>query len=169
MSVTIDSMEDLFKKKILVAEDDDSLRSILVSQLKLEEFIVVEASNGEEGLKLSLQEKPDLILLDIIMTKMNGMVMLKKMKEDSRIKNIPVIILSNLNDVPQIIQTLEFGTDIDKDKYNTLFSADTASDYTKKYLKARFNDDGYDFIIKSNISLEDLIRRINNLIEVHQV
>ncbi len=157
-------MQKLFNKKILVVEDEDSLRDILINQFESERFIVFGARNGEEGLKMSFKEKPDLILLDIIMPEMNGMVMLKKIKEDARTENIPVIILSNLGDLQQIIQTLEFGIDIDQEKYNTLLSTDVASTYAKNYLQNRFNDAGYDFIIKSNIALEDLTQRVKKLI-----
>ena len=85
------------KKIILITEDEKSIRSALHSKLITEGFDVLEAKNGEEGLEISLNEHPDLILLDLMMPKMDGMSMLKKLREDIWGKNVPVIILTNLS------------------------------------------------------------------------
>jgi DNA-binding response OmpR family regulator len=83
-------------KKILIIEDEKSLREAIHDKLKKEDFIILEAKNGEEGLAVSLKEHPDLILLDLVMPKMDGMSMLKKLREDVWGKTVPVIILTNL-------------------------------------------------------------------------
>ncbi|MFA6354847.1 MAG: response regulator [Candidatus Paceibacterota bacterium] len=85
------------RKIILVTEDDKSLRGALDDKLISEGFTILEAKDGEEGLAISLVEHPDLILLDIAMPKMDGMSMLKKLREDSWGKTVPVIILTNLS------------------------------------------------------------------------
>lgn len=157
-------MKKIGNKTILIVEDEESLRSILMDKFRFEKFKVHGAKNGEEGLEKVMKIIPDIILLDIVMPKMNGMIMLRKMKDIVAVKDIPVIVLSNLSDVPQIIKTLEFGTELDEEEYNESFTAETASDYAKKYLKARFNDTGYDFVIKSNIKLEELTKRVNLLL-----
>ena len=65
-------------KKILIVEDDNALAGILYDKFSQEAFGILEAKNGEEGLELALAKHPDLILLDIMMPKMDGMTMLKK-------------------------------------------------------------------------------------------
>lgn len=84
-------------KKILIVEDESSLRNALRDKLTREDFIILEAKNGEEGLEIALREHPDLILLDIIMPVMDGMTMFKKLREENEWgKFVPVIILTNL-------------------------------------------------------------------------
>ena len=95
------------KKKIIIIEDESSLRNILVEKLNLEGFDVLEARNGEEGLDLTLSQKPDLILLDIIMPKMDGITMLKKLRGDSWGKKVPVIILTNLSSGTENLELVE--------------------------------------------------------------
>lgn len=82
-------------KKILIVEDEAPLRNLLRNKLGSEGFSVLEAKDGEEGLEIALREHPDLILLDIIMPKMDGMVVLRKLREDVWGKNASIIILTN--------------------------------------------------------------------------
>jgi two-component system response regulator MprA len=88
-------------KKILVieeVEDEASLRNALRDKFTLEGFSVLEAKNGEEGLDVALREHPNIILLDIIMPKMDGLTMMKKLREaDEWGKKVPIIILTNLS------------------------------------------------------------------------
>jgi len=82
--------------KILIIEDEIALRSALSVKLKKEGFEVLEAQNGQEGLDLAVTQKPDLVLLDIIMPGMNGLDVLKDMKSNAGLVNVPVIVLTNL-------------------------------------------------------------------------
>ena len=95
------------KKTILVVEDEISLLNALCDKLTRENFAVLEAKNGEEGLEVALREHPDLILLDIIMPVMDGITMLKKLREDAWGKNAKVIILTNLSDNEKMAEALE--------------------------------------------------------------
>ena len=84
--------------KILIVEDDEYVRGALIERLKSERFDLVTAGDGEEGLRMALAERPDLILLDIIMPKMDGMTMMKKLRESGDWgKTVPIILLTNLN------------------------------------------------------------------------
>lgn len=83
--------------KILIIEDEASIRSMYAYKLKLEGFQVYEAENGQEGLKIAEQERPDLILLDLKMPVMSGDKMLKKLREADWGASIRVIILTNIN------------------------------------------------------------------------
>jgi len=88
-------------KKILIVEvidDERSLCDVLHDKLTREGFSVLEAKNGEEGLKIALSMRPDLILLDILMPKMDGVTMMRKLRQENEWgKKVPVIILTNLN------------------------------------------------------------------------
>ena len=86
-------------KKILIVEDDKRYRRVLVEGFKADGFEVLEAQNGKKGLARALKERPDLILLDMMMPKMNGPEMLEKVREDEWGKTVPVIALTSLEDV----------------------------------------------------------------------
>ena len=83
-------------KKILVIEDDAFLGKIIKRKLLKENYAVVEALDGEEGLNVAKEEKPDIILLDLVLPEMDGFEVLAKLKADPQMSKIPVLILSNL-------------------------------------------------------------------------
>lgn len=85
------------KKTILIIEDELPMLKALSDKFTMEGFDILEAKNGEEGLKSALEKKPDLIILDIFMPVMDGRVMFEKLREDAWGKTVPVIILTNLN------------------------------------------------------------------------
>ncbi|MBI5798672.1 MAG: response regulator, partial [Candidatus Yonathbacteria bacterium] len=95
------------KKIILVVEDEEPMQLVLRDVLKVEGYTVLEAKNGIEGLDHALKKHPDLILLDILMPKMDGLEMLKKLREDAWGKNAPVIVLTNLSDNEDIAKAVE--------------------------------------------------------------
>ena len=78
-------------------EDEQDLREALIDKLGREGFLPRGAKDGEEGLELALKEHPDLILLDMVMTKMDGMTVIKKLRQDEWGKSVPVILLTNLS------------------------------------------------------------------------
>jgi DNA-binding response OmpR family regulator len=82
-------------KKVLIVEDDASLLKALESGLSGNDFEVLTASNGEEGLRSAEEQRPNLILLDLIMPKMDGITMLKKLRSTDWGKDMSVIILTN--------------------------------------------------------------------------
>lgn len=100
------TMTDI-KKIILVVEDEDPLRMVLKDVLTVEGYGILEAKNGIEGLDMALREHPDLILLDILMPKMDGLEMLKKLREDEWGRKAPVIVLTNLSDNEDIARAVE--------------------------------------------------------------
>lgn len=95
------------KKKILIVEDDKSLRHALEEIISREGFIAMVANDGEEGLKSALKNHPDLILLDIIMPKMNGLNLLKSLRDDAWGKAVPVLLLTNDTDPEHMRETLK--------------------------------------------------------------
>lgn len=114
--------------RILVVEDDKSLARVLTLKLEKEGFEVSHAENGEFGLEKVLNDKFDLVLLDLVMPKMNGFEFLEKMAAEKN--KTSVIVLSNL------------GQEEDREK-------------TSVY------ENVVNYIIKSNISLDDVIGKIN--------
>ena len=95
--------------KILIIEDDRFLRELIARKLKNEGYEVLEAVEGEEGLRRIKEEKPDLILLDLILPGIDGFEVLAKAKEDPDTAQIPVIILSNLGQREEIEKGLRLG------------------------------------------------------------
>ena len=86
------------QQKVLVVEDDLSVLRALVEKLTREGFSVFQAKDGKEGLATALRERPDIILLDILMPVMDGPTMMTKLRQDSRWgKKVPIILLTNLS------------------------------------------------------------------------
>lgn len=118
------------KKTLLLVEDDLALRKVLVEKLTDEGFTVIEASDGEEGLRVAYERHPALIILDIFMPKMDGITMLGKLRTagDPWGKHVRVLVLTNSTDAATVAKVTGFGET--------------------------------DFLIKSEWSLEALVARI---------
>lgn len=99
---------ELSDNKILIVEDNDELRNILVESLGIH-FQVFEAHNGEEGLKMAMQNFPDLILTDLIMPEMDGIEMSKRIKNDINLNHIPIFMLTVLQNSVQKLESIESG------------------------------------------------------------
>ena len=93
----MENIENEKKPKIMVVEDDSFVMDIYQTKLSQEGYEVIQAENGVEAFKKLETKIPDLILLDIIMPYMDGLQMLKKIKLEEKLKNIPVILLTNLS------------------------------------------------------------------------
>jgi two-component system, OmpR family, alkaline phosphatase synthesis response regulator PhoP len=91
---------DKLNKKVLIAEDDKELLSILQTKFADAGFSVVTAKNGVEGFSVAQKESPDLIISDILMPKMDGMEMVKKIREYN--SNALIIFLTNIKDVDYV-------------------------------------------------------------------
>ncbi len=96
-------------KSILFIEDEPTLQKSVGRYLEQEGYRVLSALDGEAGLELIKKEKPDLILLDLILPKKDGFEVLKDLKQNIETKEIPVIILTNLEQNIDIEKTLELG------------------------------------------------------------
>lgn len=102
-------MTEQTKKKILVVEDEEILLTALREELEGGGYSTEGAVDGVEGLGKVKSYKPDLILLDLLMPKMDGMEMLQKLKENSETRDLPVVILTNLSDYEKISEALSLG------------------------------------------------------------
>ena len=96
-------------KTILIIEDDKFLRELIAKKLIKEEYNISEAIDGEEGMKKIAEEKPDLILLDLILPGIDGFEVMSRMKEDPSLSQIPIIILSNLGQKEEIERGINLG------------------------------------------------------------
>lgn len=82
--------------KLLIVDDDMTLRELYEERMKAEGYIIVSASDGEEAIEKATKEKPDLILLDIMMPKINGIDVMKMLRGKEETAHIPIIILTAL-------------------------------------------------------------------------
>src|SRR5512136_798157 len=97
-------MEARMAYKILVVDDEPNIVKLVESRLRANGYDVVSAANGSQGLERARQEKPDLILLDIMMPEMNGEAVLIEIKKDPATKSIPVIMLTAKQDADDIVR-----------------------------------------------------------------
>ncbi|HAS94915.1 TPA: hypothetical protein DCS99_00630 [Candidatus Wolfebacteria bacterium] len=102
--------QSLQRKKILFVEDEESMLNALVDSFKREGVIeVLTARNGEDGLALALKEHPDLLLVDILMPKMDGLTMLKRVREDEWGKMVKVIVLTNFDTDDEMLEKVSLA------------------------------------------------------------
>ena len=134
------------KKTILVVEDEESLLNALTDKLKKEGFEVLQAKDGEQGLEIASEHHPDLILLDIVLPKMDGLRMAEELKkrpqpkienihgEESEIGLPPIILLTNLSDIQTVIRASEQGL--------------------------------YDYLVKSDWKIEDVVIKVKETLQM---
>lgn len=125
-------MEQEKKKKVLIIEDDPLLVKMYTTKFISDGFEVVSASDGLEGLKLALEQTPDVIILDIMMPKMSGHDVLAKMHTSPKTDKIPVIVLSNLTQQSEAQKALDLGAKEYMAKAN--FTPGQVIERVKKYI-----------------------------------
>jgi DNA-binding response OmpR family regulator len=94
-----------------VADDNELIIKILRNILESENYVTLAAKNGLEALRLALQEKPDLIITDLIMPKMDGLTLVKKLKSQLATRYIPVIMLTAKDEVDLEVKGIDAGAD----------------------------------------------------------
>lgn len=97
------------KAGILIVDDSKNNQEICRICLEAENYTVYFAEDGAQGLKLASQIKPDLILLDIMMPVMDGYQMLEKLKSDSALKDIPVLVVAVITDMNDVVKAFKLG------------------------------------------------------------
>jgi DNA-binding response OmpR family regulator len=96
-------------KKILFIEDESALQKTFGDILTKEGHEMISALDGEEGLRLAKSKKPDLILLDLVLPKVHGFEVLEELKSDAETKDIPIIVLTNLESMEDVDKAIELG------------------------------------------------------------
>ena len=99
------------KQKILVVDDEEDILELLRFNLTKEGFAVVCAASGEEALKVARAEKPDLILLDLLLPGIDGLEVARRLKNDASTKEIPVIMVTAKGEEADIVTGLEVGAE----------------------------------------------------------
>lgn len=105
-------------KTILVVDDDKLIRSGLTALLRAENYTVLEAANGKEGLEAALKDHPDLIITDVRMPELEGTAMVEQLRTDEWGKSVPVFILSNDESALSVNAALQSGVTTYLDKLN---------------------------------------------------
>jgi two-component system alkaline phosphatase synthesis response regulator PhoP len=95
--------------KILIIEDEELLAQMYEKKLTLEGFVCFIADNGDDGLKLAIEKKPDLILLDIMMPNKDGLSTLEDIRNIPELANVPVIMLTNLSENNYVAHAKSLG------------------------------------------------------------
>lgn len=98
-------------KKILLVEDDSDIRMVYAEVLRDSGYFVLEAADGDAGLKRALEDEWDLMLLDIMLPGQDGLHILKYVKENDKLRNRPIILLTNLGSEPIINEAFDNGVD----------------------------------------------------------
>jgi DNA-binding response OmpR family regulator len=117
------------KRKILLVDDDATLRAILGDALEREQFEVAHAGNGEEGVAAALSGKPDIIISDIVMPLMNGWEFCQTLRSLPSTKAVPFIFLTSLDQAPEKVLALRLGAD---DYLTKPFHLDTILERVRK-------------------------------------
>lgn len=123
------------KKIILVTEDEPAMMQAMIDSFTRAGFTVLPARDGVEGLEIAKKEHPDLILLDILMPKMDGIAMMDALRLDEWGKTVPIIILTNLDTTSSMISTI-------------------------------LKDQPAYYLLKTNTKLEDLVEKVNGVLNV---
>ena len=97
------------KTRILVVDDEPDIVKLLKSSLEAEGYEVLTAADGEEGFRMAQTEKPDLIILDLLLPKLNGYEVCTKLKQNSNTSQIPVIFVTSLDEMDEELKGFEVG------------------------------------------------------------
>src|SRR3989344_3248698 len=119
-------------KKILFIEDESALQRTVGDVLTSAGYTIIQALTGDDGVRLSATESPDLILLDIILPQKDGFEVLAKIRNIPEMKNIPVIVLTNLEGSEEVERALSLGANTYLVKLH--YSLDEALEKIKKAL-----------------------------------
>jgi len=125
---------DAAKKKVLLIEDDEAMLDALYDTFSGVGFNVYKTRDGKEGLSSAFSERPDVVILDLLMPKMDGTVLMERLREDDWGKEVPVIVLTNVN----------------PEKNDIL---DGVITYKPAY-----------YLVKSDVSLETIVTKVKELL-----
>lgn len=146
-------------KKILVVDDEKELTSLVSLHMKMAGYEVLTAANGEKALAAAQEEKPDLIILDLMLPKIDGWEVCRRLRQDPEIKNVPVIMLTARAEIEDKLKGFEAGADdyvtkpfsprelVSRVK-RVLARAESVLQKPKRYIKGKLEIDLEDFKVK---------------------
>lgn len=122
------------EKRVLTIDDDSEIQELLKMQLEGAGYEVIQAFNGIDGLKLARSEGPDIIILDLMLPDIIGYKICRRLKSDSKYKNIPIIMLTGMSDKKDKLM----GFESEADDYETKpFTANSILEKIKKLLSKK--------------------------------
>ncbi|MGA7722095.1 MAG: sigma-54 dependent transcriptional regulator [Ignavibacteriaceae bacterium] len=159
-------------KKILIIDDDELMRETLISYLSNENYAVLIAENGNLGFEIIKKEKPDIVISDIRMPQLNGLELLKIIKESSF--NIPVLLMTAYDDLESTIKAMQLGAydylekPIEKEKFNFIIKraleTKDLSDRLEIVDLERYNKlDNYNVLVGKSPSMRDIVKKIGRI------
>ena len=155
--------EEINNKVILVVDDEESIREILTYNLERENFIVVEAVDGEEAVEVCEEVKPALVLLDVMLPKKDGITVCKEIRYNLNMKDIPILMISAKGEETDKIIGLEIGAD---DYITKPFQVREVIARVKAHLRKRENtmkaltvDDQYEIIQIGDLKIDSKKKR----------
>ena len=98
--------KNVMPKKVLIIEDNESYSTIISEKLTHESFKVLNATDGAEGIQKATEIQPDIILIDLLLPKMNGIQVMEEIRKSDWGKGVPLIILTNINPDDEILQAI---------------------------------------------------------------
>lgn len=121
------------KKIVLIVEDDEFLRSLTAKRLEKESLGVMIAVDGENAMNVLSENRPDIILLDLLLPGLNGFEVLEKVRQDDNLKDVPIIVFSNLGQKEDLEKAKSLGANDYLIKAN--FTLDDVIAKIKNYIK----------------------------------
>jgi len=97
--------------RVLIVDDDPTTRNLVSHFLRKEDFIVIKASDGNDGLARAKSDRPDLLIVDAAVAGMDGSELVAMLKREPETRDLPVLMLSSLNDEEAIVKSLDAGAD----------------------------------------------------------
>ncbi|MFH1359564.1 MAG: response regulator [Candidatus Omnitrophota bacterium] len=102
----------MLNRRILTIEDDEAQRNLIRKTLEKRNYSVLMAAGGEKGLEMAREERPDLILLDVVMPGLKGNEVCKRLKADLRTKDIPILFLTSADSPKEVIDQYDVGAEV---------------------------------------------------------
>lgn len=97
------------KNKVLLVEDEIGIAENIIARLEVEGYVVAHADDGQKGVSMALKERPDLILLDVMLPKIDGFEVCKILKKNPATRHIPILFLTSLNAVGDVEKAMDSG------------------------------------------------------------
>jgi len=152
----VDLSDNKEQNSVLIIDDEVDILNLLALHLRLKNYIVYQASNGKEGIELAISEKPDIIIIDVMMPVMSGFEVCKKLKESIETANIPIIFLTARSTIDDKINGLGCGAD---DYIVKPFDFDELEMRIKRSLKGFQNSKFSKIKVYAGKSLEEKINK----------
>jgi DNA-binding response OmpR family regulator len=97
--------------KVLIAEDSSTIRRLVAARLAADGYEVLEAADGDEAVEIALRERPDLLVLDKVMPKLDGFEVVRAVRDDPRTRSAPIVMLTERTNEEDVLGGLDLGVE----------------------------------------------------------